>query len=118
MRSEFMDLKDKLILIFFNNFQSNYFLNDLKKLLSLPSSLLDNRIEVLVAQFFLEIDDFATIRVTEKGKLLLRDSNLDKISLPDVLRNIEEADDLESYNRKPIQDINKVYIPVNFDKKL
>jgi hypothetical protein len=118
MKSVFMELKDKLILIFFNNFHSNYFLNDLKKLLSLPSSILDDRIEMLIDQFFLETDDLGTIYLTEEGKRFLQENNLEEIFIPDILDNKDDENKLESLDHKPNQDINKVYIPTNFDKKL
>jgi hypothetical protein len=89
-------------------------MNDLIRLLSLSSSLLSKRIDKLIEDDLLNVDDFAIIRLNEQGEVVLRENNLFNIDLPEMLLDIEREENTSTEVKFVPQ---KIYIPSNFEKK-
>jgi len=64
----------------------------------------------------LQINEYAVIRITEKGEKLLKDNNLGHISIPELLKNIEEEEG-KSETCSFAEALDEIYIPIHFDKK-
>jgi hypothetical protein len=108
-----MDYRDILIIFYFNSVKSNYIYSDLVELLGLTYSLVSEKVDTLIEEAYLFLDEDKLIQISEKGLVILREKKFSNIHIFDLYDDKGLANDKIS----KCLDVNEIFIPKNFDKK-
>lgn len=108
-----MDYRDVLIIFYMNSVKGNYVYADLVELLGLTYAQIKDKVDKLIEQEYLTINQTMTIDVGQKGIDILAEKRFLDINIFDLYEERGLHEDKIS-NRL---DVNHIYIPKNFDKK-
>ncbi|MDH6428067.1 hypothetical protein BSK62_06375 [Paenibacillus odorifer] len=108
-----MDYRDVLIIFYMNSVKEDYIYADLVELLGLTYTYVIDKIDYLIEQEYLIVNERKIIEVGRKGIEILSEKRFLDINIFDLYDGKELVDGKIS---KQLE-INDIYIPKNFDEK-
>lgn len=103
-----MDFHLKLILIYLNEYEDQYELQEIKKLCNFTTSQLKGRLNLIEEMGYIDYDN-TLLRLSELGRNYLKEKNLNNVAIDDLYESTVTLD----FN-KDIISFDDIYIPRNF----
>ena len=109
-----MDFRDFIVLNYLSNFQDTYSLRELASLIGLTLFQVDSKLEKLIENGELLLDDQKLVKLTEKGRKSLRESGLSEVNILDIRDDVTFNEQLFANVTIGVEDI---YVPHDFSEK-
>lgn len=111
-----IDFKDNLILLFLKESRGSYIIYDLLTLLSISQEFLENRIDQLIEEELLFVNERYSYQITTNGLTWLSMSKFNRINLFELMNKI--SNELKSNDLISNENLLDIYIPKNFENVL